>query len=185
MVPEGRGHQEEAREGVDHYFWEDKGTVASNCVLWEAFITVIRGQAQALIGGKKKGKKLQMETRTREIGALAARLLWENTVELHHSLQARQTEHRALAEDSARKRALTTNRQLYDVGDKANKLLEWLDRMDQDQRGIWKIVDERGEVKRTGVVLAEGFSSYYDCLYASKSLIMEGDYDDFLKGITI
>ncbi|KAJ1117974.1 hypothetical protein NDU88_006169 [Pleurodeles waltl] len=70
------------REGTDLYLKENLGSVSSSCVLWEAFMAVLHGQAQTLIGSRKKEKKLQMEVLENEVGALEAQLPGNRSEEL-------------------------------------------------------------------------------------------------------
>ncbi|KAJ1160907.1 hypothetical protein NDU88_001397 [Pleurodeles waltl] len=56
--------------------------------------TVIRGQTRALIGCKKKEKKLQFEVLERDIRVLMDCLPKDTCPELRHSLQAKQVERR-------------------------------------------------------------------------------------------
>ncbi|KAJ1215058.1 hypothetical protein NDU88_002668 [Pleurodeles waltl] len=48
------GVREKLRKGASLYFTENQGTVASAGALWEAFKTVLRGQAQAALGVTRK-----------------------------------------------------------------------------------------------------------------------------------
>ncbi|KAJ1160426.1 hypothetical protein NDU88_000928 [Pleurodeles waltl] len=124
--------REQLWEGTDLFFKENVGSVSFRCTLSEAFKAVLRGQAQALIGGKKKENTLQIEALEREVGTLQDQLPGDGSEELRQRLIAKQTELRELAEDDAREYALATQRRLYDTGDKASKLLAWLDRRDKE-----------------------------------------------------
>ncbi|KAJ1200410.1 hypothetical protein NDU88_004234 [Pleurodeles waltl] len=85
-------------------------------------------------GGKKKEKKIQFEALERDIRMLTDCLPTDTSPELQRSLQTKQAELRDLPEDRAGQYAQVTQRQLYDTGNQANKLLAWLDRRDQNRR---------------------------------------------------
>ncbi|KAJ1166154.1 hypothetical protein NDU88_006563 [Pleurodeles waltl] len=82
------------------------GTVDSPYVLCEAFKAVLRGKAQALIGGMKKERNLECDRLEAEIRDLEARIQTEAMVTLGHRLQLRQQDFRILAEEKARCHAL-------------------------------------------------------------------------------
>ncbi|KAJ1181013.1 hypothetical protein NDU88_006224 [Pleurodeles waltl] len=78
-----------------------------------------------LIGGQKKERNLQGSDLEREIAALEACGEADRGAEsdLLHQLRLKYYEQRALDERHARAYELATQRLLYDVADKANKLL--------------------------------------------------------------
>ncbi|KAJ1216507.1 hypothetical protein NDU88_004108 [Pleurodeles waltl] len=88
---------------------------------------VFHAQAQALIGGKKKDKRLQIEALEKEVGALEAQLPGNQSEELCWQLPAKKANPR----DLARKYDQTIKRRLYDIGDEASKLLVLSEKRDQ------------------------------------------------------
>ncbi|KAJ1144986.1 hypothetical protein NDU88_011278 [Pleurodeles waltl] len=82
------------QERTPQYFREDKGTVASQCILWEAFKMVLRGHAQASIGGIRKERILQCIALEMEIATFEAEVLsvGQPSPEQSHRLQLRQQE---------------------------------------------------------------------------------------------
>ncbi|KAJ1162084.1 hypothetical protein NDU88_002562 [Pleurodeles waltl] len=166
-------------------FKENVGLVSSRCILGEAFKVVLRGQAQALIGGKKKEKTLLIEALEREVGALEAQLPGDRSEELRRRFTATQTGLHELAENEARKYAQVTQRRLYDTGDQTSKLLAWLVCRDQKQRGVSEIMDESGGSKRSSPEIAEVFACYYEKLYSTKTPTTGDDCADLLKDMAL
>ncbi|KAJ1189151.1 hypothetical protein NDU88_005902 [Pleurodeles waltl] len=104
------------------------------CTLWEAFKTLIRGHTENMIGGQKKELNMQAVNLKRGIATPEACFATRRVAEddLQHQLRLKRYELRALAE-YARAHALATQRQLYDVGDKSDKLLAWLNGRDLEK----------------------------------------------------
>ncbi|KAJ1106518.1 hypothetical protein NDU88_003919 [Pleurodeles waltl] len=111
--------QEKLREGMDPT--ENRCSVSSSRVLWEAFKSLIRGQAQAIIGARRKDTQLEYTVTERDIAQLEEGVRDLGKPEEHHELRLHQQGLRA--ENQARKHALVTQCRLYDVGKKASKLL--------------------------------------------------------------
>ncbi|KAJ1096203.1 hypothetical protein NDU88_001347 [Pleurodeles waltl] len=66
--------RDKLREGAALYFKENRGSVPSAGMLWEAFKAVLRGKAQALTGVARKEMRLQciaMEIEVMELEGLA------------------------------------------------------------------------------------------------------------------
>ncbi|KAJ1088183.1 hypothetical protein NDU88_001342 [Pleurodeles waltl] len=124
------GVREKLWDGASLYFAENQGTVALAGTLWEAFKTVLRGQAQASLWVTGKEMRLACATIEKDIVSLEATTLASNNPEDHEKLQLRQSEPRALAENQAKQPAVAVQRRLYDVGDKAGRLLAWLEHRD-------------------------------------------------------
>ncbi|KAJ1093781.1 hypothetical protein NDU88_006873 [Pleurodeles waltl] len=68
---------------------------------------------------------------------------------------------------------------LYDVGDKDNKLLAWLDRSDQERSWVLEIEDEGGRFQRDGPTIANAFADSDGDLYP----MGDADCMDLLRDI--
>ncbi|KAJ1113895.1 hypothetical protein NDU88_002135 [Pleurodeles waltl] len=148
-------------------------------------MAVLRGNAAALIGGIRKERILQCTELEKEIAALGAEALSEgqSSPDQSHRLQLRQQELRDLAENKARLCALATQRRLYVVGDKANKLIAWLERRDRGRN--WFITQRRrGGTHTTGEAIADAFATYYEQLYKYLSIHIEEECVDLLRDIS-
>ncbi|KAJ1211392.1 hypothetical protein NDU88_006752 [Pleurodeles waltl] len=143
----------EVRKGTKRYFDDNLGSVTSAGILWEAFESIIRGQAQALIGLKKE-RRLQCETIEGEVSKLAA----GGPMQLHHchSLLLKQQELRDLEDDTMQRT-------------KQNRLLAWLEKRDQGRIWMMEIRDEAGGRCTTGDDIAEAFATYYEHVYSAKT----------------
>ncbi|KAJ1131001.1 hypothetical protein NDU88_009344 [Pleurodeles waltl] len=117
------GVREKLWEVASLYFAENQGTEELADILWEALKAVLRGQAQAALGRQKKEARLACNTIVKDIICLEAAALASNKPEDSEKLRLRQSELRALAENQAKQYAIAVQRRLYDVGDKAGRLL--------------------------------------------------------------
>ncbi|KAJ1103865.1 hypothetical protein NDU88_001286 [Pleurodeles waltl] len=90
---------------------------------------------------------------------------------------------RALAEQHARAHALVTWRRLYDVGDKADKLLAWLDGWDRERSWVRQVKSGDGTKCGTNELIAEAFAVYYEEVCASMTLMTEEDCADLFRDI--
>ncbi|KAJ1082049.1 hypothetical protein NDU88_002219 [Pleurodeles waltl] len=96
-------------------------------------------------GGKKKETKLKCAEIERDIEELEARLLAENSDDLHHQLHLRQSDLLDLIEEKARSYAVVMQHLLFDVGDEASKLLAWLHTGQRLVLGL-EIMDSEGRL---------------------------------------
>ncbi|KAJ1104305.1 hypothetical protein NDU88_001717 [Pleurodeles waltl] len=94
---------------------------------------------------------------------------------LSHQLRLKRYELRALAERHARAYALASHHQLYDVGDKAKRLLAWLDKCNQECSWVRVILTKEEATCESSESIAEAFAAYYEEVYASVSRMTEED----------
>ncbi|KAJ1164164.1 hypothetical protein NDU88_004609 [Pleurodeles waltl] len=73
---------------------------------------------------------------------------------------------RALAERQARAFALASQCRLYDVGDKAGRLLAWLDKLDQERSWVRTMRNKEGTDCGSSESIVEAFAAYYEEVYA-------------------
>ena len=101
------------REGITkathHYFQENTGSVSSTTTLWEAYKSVIKGQALSLMAGHKKNKKSQMETLEGQLTKLELDLYTGDSPETKHLLHLKQQGYHDVATDSLRQHILPPN----------------------------------------------------------------------------
>ncbi|KAJ1186077.1 hypothetical protein NDU88_002862 [Pleurodeles waltl] len=102
------------------------------------------GHAQDIIRGKRKEQNLQEAELGLELVVFEARGQAEGGVE--EGLRIKRYELRALAEQHARASVMASQRQLYDVGDKANKLMAWLDKGDRERSWVREVQNKEGAV---------------------------------------
>ncbi|KAJ1113260.1 hypothetical protein NDU88_001514 [Pleurodeles waltl] len=91
----------------------------------------------------------------------------ELTADQCHCLRLKQQELRDRAENAARKYTLAVQRRLYDVVDKAGKLIVWLERRDMGRNWVGELRGTEGKSLTTGPGIAEAFASYYEQIHAS------------------
>ncbi|KAJ1203978.1 hypothetical protein NDU88_007759 [Pleurodeles waltl] len=121
----------------------------------------------------------------RAIVSLEATALASNDPEDHEQLRLRQSELRALAGTQARQHAIAVQCRLYDVGDKAGKLLSWLERRDRERTWVLSVENSERATQTTGVAIAETFADYYENLYTSRTEMSAEDCKDFLRDIQL
>ncbi|KAJ1165628.1 hypothetical protein NDU88_006047 [Pleurodeles waltl] len=102
-----------------------------------------------------------------------------------YELRLRQQERRDLADNKARAYALATQRCLYDVGDKANKLTAWLAGRDRGRNWVVAVRDETGKTCMTSGDIAKAFAEYYERLYESRAKLLGVDCADLLKDVSL
>ncbi|KAJ1097427.1 hypothetical protein NDU88_002546 [Pleurodeles waltl] len=105
------------------------------------------------------------------------------TLEDQGKLQLRQQELWSQVEYRARNYAITAQRRVYEVGDKAGKLLAWPEQRDSESSGVLKKENAESILQTTGITIAKAFAEYYEDLYASKTTMSTADCADFLRGI--
>ncbi|KAJ1089653.1 hypothetical protein NDU88_002802 [Pleurodeles waltl] len=167
------------REGAKKHFEDNLGSVTSAGILWEAFKTV-RGQALALLGGLKKECCLKCEIIEGEVSKLDAEILAGGLIQQHHCnlLLLKQQELTDLVDNSAHVHALATQRRLYDVGDRANRLLAWLEKRNWGRNWVMGIRDEAGDRRTTGDDIPEAFATYYEQVYSAKT---DQPYENYIE----
>ncbi|KAJ1098591.1 hypothetical protein NDU88_003699 [Pleurodeles waltl] len=92
-----------------------------------------------------------------------------------HWLRLKRYERRALAEQHAWAYALATQRRLYEVGDKANKRLAWLDKRDREQSWVREVQSKDGALCGSKKPIVEDFATYYEEVYTSVTRMSEED----------
>lgn len=171
---------EQLKEGSHLYFEENRDSVQSHITLWEAYKTVFRGQAQALIGAKKKEEALYVHRLEDDILGMEQAHGENPSAELRHRLQLKQKELRARVENEARAYALATQHRLYDVGDKSLKLLAWLERRHRERTWVTGVRDKAGTLVTSSVQMAELFAVHFEDIYSPISTRTEKDCEEFL-----
>ncbi|KAJ1207148.1 hypothetical protein NDU88_002540 [Pleurodeles waltl] len=105
--------------------------------------------------------------------------------ELLHQLRLKQYNLRALAEQQARAYATASQCRLYDVGDKASRLLAWLDKPNQECSCVRIIRTKEGTTCESSESIVEAFAVYYEDVYASVSQMTEEDCSELLRDIQL
>ncbi|KAJ1129438.1 hypothetical protein NDU88_007808 [Pleurodeles waltl] len=105
--------------------------------------------------------------------------------EQRHQLRLRQQELRDLAGSRARAHALATQRHLYDVGDKANKLIVWLERRDRGR--TWQVIvpEAAGQAYKTVGDIAEAFAEDYEQVYKSRVEFTRVECAELLEDVSL
>lgn len=161
------------------------GRVDSHQVVWEAYKTVIRGEALSLIAAQKKEKRQELERLEREILQLENENNQSHTSATIHALQLKQDEYRALYSDRARAIGRDTQSRLYDQGDKAGKLIAWLDKKEQASRLVPELCAGDGSIITDPQAIVDRFAEYYREVYQSKSQYTELDSESLLQDIRL
>ncbi|KAJ1176807.1 hypothetical protein NDU88_002074 [Pleurodeles waltl] len=102
-----------------------------------------------------------------------------------HQLRLRQQELRGSADGRMRAHGLATQRRLYDVGDKANKLIVWLERRDRGRIWVVTLRDAVGQECRTSGDITEAFAEYYKWLYESRVEYTGVECADLLEDVSV
>lgn len=144
------------------YFDENAGTVDSPCVLWEAYKIVMRDYIQAESGIRRKERRAAGEIL--DLDAMQGRDE-EHEAQRRHKLALKQRELRDFEDHQARAYALASQRKLYDLGDKANRVIAWLEKRDRERRWVPELVNSEGKLCVTGADIAETFAQYYEGIY--------------------
>ncbi|KAJ1139287.1 hypothetical protein NDU88_005662 [Pleurodeles waltl] len=97
-----------------------------------------------------------------DIVELEARTQTEGTAVLKHQLQLCQQDFRILAEGWEQGHTLAMQCNLYDVGDKVNKLLAWIEERDRDGFWVLEVTDRHGTLRKTSASIADAFADYYE-----------------------
>ncbi|KAJ1166742.1 hypothetical protein NDU88_007139 [Pleurodeles waltl] len=76
-------------------------------------------------------------------------------------------------------------RHFYEVGDKANKLLAWLEKRDRCRSWVTEIRDETGGRHTTEDTIAQAFATYYEHTYSSMTAQTYVDCMEFFGDIPL
>ncbi|KAJ1094107.1 hypothetical protein NDU88_007191 [Pleurodeles waltl] len=68
----------------------------------------------------------------------------------------------------------------YYVGDKAGRILAWLEKRDQAQSWVLRLTTDSGEVKKGVEDIAAGFATYYSELYKARNKRTKRKYENSL-----
>lgn len=179
--------QDRFRERVEQYFGDNIGSVKSHCILWEAYKTVARDFIQSEIGRRRKEKTAQMDLLESELLTLESTRCEtdEQDKEKHHQLRLKEKELKDVGINQAKFHALATQRRIYDLGDKANKMIAWLEKRDRDRNWVPGIRTAEGGIRDTGVGITEAFVQYYEGIYQTPTEKGEQDCTDFLHDIRL
>ncbi|KAJ1140359.1 hypothetical protein NDU88_006714 [Pleurodeles waltl] len=104
--------------------------------------------------------------------------------EAREKLRLRQMELISLAENHTRQYSIAVRR-LYEVGNKAGKLLAWLEQKDRECVWVLRVENSELDMQTTGAALAETFADYYKSLYASMTDMSTADFRDFPRDIQL
>lgn len=170
-------------QSIEHYFQENSGTVDSPTVLWEAFKTVIRGEALSAITGQRKEKEAQLLTIESDLLTLERDAQMSDNPEVQHRMQLKATEYKALVTDAAKQLARQREGRLYDQGDKAGKLIAWLDKKRATQRVVSELRTESGTLLTELQEIASEFAAHYRRVYTTGSMLPEEDSRTLLADI--
>ncbi|KAJ1170206.1 hypothetical protein NDU88_002087 [Pleurodeles waltl] len=96
----------------------------------------MKGEAQDLIWEKKKECRLQCEALEKNIEVLEAHVSEGGNNNLLHQVRLKRQELTELAGQHTWAYSVVSQWCLYDVEDKANKLLAWLDKSDWEQSWV-------------------------------------------------
>ncbi|KAJ1153896.1 hypothetical protein NDU88_006654 [Pleurodeles waltl] len=91
----------------------------------------------------------------------------------------------AVAENLVQKYALATQHRLYDFGEKASRLLAWLQRVDRECSWVRGITSREGVLQTSSAGIANTFVTYYEDLYAFETRMTWEDCTDFLKDVPL
>ncbi|KAJ1132487.1 hypothetical protein NDU88_010796 [Pleurodeles waltl] len=90
-----------------------------------------------------------------------------------------------MAENQVRKHALATECRLYDVEEKANKLLAWLERIERERSWVLIVHWKDGILQTMSAAIAGTFATYYEGLYASHTSMSGPKCADFLNDVPL
>ena len=127
----------------------------------------MRGHLIVHVVGKRR-------ERDREVSCLETNLnLWEADYianphsEILRRIEQAREEYRCLFQQEARTQYRAQQGRLYEVGNKAGKLLAWLARRDEEQRWISGVFDTSGTPVETAGQIAQTFADFLRTLYMS------------------
>ena len=150
---------------VERYFVENSGSVSSGITLWEAFKPVIKGQSLSITVGYKREKNLVSELLEKELQILEKVMIESPSAATIHAINVKKKEYLDVATEAAKAAYLATQHRLYEVGNKAGKLIAWLDRREEEGRWIHEIKNHKGETATDPKEIAEIFSQHYTQVY--------------------
>lgn len=167
------------------YFQENVDSVTSHRSLWEAYKAVIRGAPLAKISGLRKeaqGALIRLEEQILELETSPER---HESDTLQQHLKIKTKEYSELATEAARTHYRATRCKVYDVGDKGGKLLAWLDKKSQVQRGVTEL-EERPAIRLTDPQdIADAFGRHYKALYKTITPHTEEEALSLMRGIPL
>lgn len=167
------------------YFEENTGSVTSPRSLWEAYKAVIRGAILAKISGLRKEAQAALRLLEEQILELQNYPKGQDSDITQHQLEIKTKEFTDLATDAARTHYRATCNKIYDVGDKAGKLLAWLDRKKRTQRVVTETEENSTAWLTDPQDIAVPFGRYFQDLYTTLTPHAEEEGLSLLQGIPL
>lgn len=170
---------------IEYYFNENEGTVESAQVLWEAFKTVIRGQALSQISGAKKEKQARLLRLEEEILKLEEGITASTEQDTTQILKLTQEEYGTEAREAAKTMISHKLGRVYELGDKAGKLLAWLDRRETASQLVTELWTVTGRKLTDPQDMADEFGKYSEHIYTARSTRREAETKELLTEICL
>ena len=146
---------------------------------------MIRGDALSLITGHKRDKQSKINNLEREVWELEQGLITGNDTEARHKLNLKLKEYRDESTEAAKSRIRTTQYKVYEIRNKANKLLAWLDKRDQEQRWVLELHTDTREIVTDRQGITTEFATYFALLYTSSTKFSPEKIKELLRNIAL
>lgn len=170
-------------KSTEQYFQENTHSVISPTTLWEAYKTVIRGHAISLITGHKKANRKHIVDLELNISQAEAAQTTDPSDTRAHTLNLVQQEYRAYTWEEAKLKYTHTQHKIYELGDKAGKLLAWLDTRERSTRWVAQLRLDSGELTTDPQLITEVLAKHYEKIYTNTSTDTIEDNLAFMKDI--
>ncbi|XP_078518507.1 cadherin-related family member 3-like [Lissotriton helveticus] len=164
LASQGRVRKE-LKRATKHYFLENAHSVRSPTTLWEAYKTVLRGHAINTITGHKKRQSQELADLEIKLRECTAAHESQPSPAAMHALALQQQLYNDHLRLVVKGHITETQNRIYEVGDKAGKMLAWLDKREGNSRGIQCLKDEQGEAHTDPRRITELLASHFEQVY--------------------
>lgn len=170
---------------IKGYFRDNKGSVSTQRVLWDAFKAVIRGVAIKERAGEIKGDREKVTKLEEKIKLLETSTVQTRGKEVQRQLTLAKYELNKIFQKKAEKALFRLQLKEYESGQKAGKHLAWQLKCRQNKRTIAAIRNSEGRVLQRAEQINDTFRDFYQKLYSSESRCKREDLRSYLNQINL
>lgn len=168
-----------------HYFTENDHSVDSPLTLWEAYKPVLLGHAISLIEGHKREQRREIEQLEQDIQRLELQQAKRPDDTAAQTLRIHREKYKHTLWTEAQMRYQSTQHKIYESGDKAGKLLAWLDKKNRATRWITQLITGKGSRVSHPQEIVEELADYFETIYSPTHTHTVQDELQFIRDIKL
>lgn len=178
------GEEEKMMEGLSEYISINLGS-ASLGVVWDSLKAHIRGALiQRIAHVKKQSQAVEMEAK--ENARLSEAHFVATPSQVNHECWVRrQEEYSRVLREKAEKIGSFQRRSFFGEGEKIGKALSLIIKANGPPSAVPAIIGREGEIRKNTPDIVNEFKMYFEKLYSSTRVNVEGEMQSFFEGLEI